>query len=88
MTADEIAAIRSSFLRSIDEYAIVNVLSRTEQETAITYRFRLEEEWMDAQGLLLTSKLFTLSFDIIVTRLSLSAVPLSNPKVLTTAASY
>ena len=50
MTADEIAAVRSSFLRSIDRFGVQNGLQRAPDETPTTFRFRLEEVWMDAQG--------------------------------------
>ena len=50
MSADEIAAVRSSFLPSIDHFGAQQGLVREADETAITFRFRLEEMWMDAQG--------------------------------------
>ena len=50
MSADEISAVRSSFVRSIDQYGSQQGLTRTTDETLITFRFRLEEMWMDAQG--------------------------------------
>jgi hypothetical protein len=50
MTADEVAAVRSSFLRSIDRFGVQNGLQRAADETPTTFRFRLEEVWMDAQG--------------------------------------
>ena len=50
MSADEIAAVRSSFLQSIDDFGDLRGLSRAADETPITFRFRLEELWMDAQG--------------------------------------
>ena len=50
MTADEVAAVRSSFLRSIDRFGVQNGLQRAPDETPTTFRFRLEEIWMDAQG--------------------------------------
>ena len=50
MTADEIAAVHSSFVHTIDLYGSRHSLERTADETPITYRFRLEETWMDAQG--------------------------------------
>ena len=50
MSADEIAAVRSSFLPSIDHFGAQQGLVRGPDETAITFRFRLEEMWMDAQG--------------------------------------
>ena len=51
MSADEIAAVRSSFLPSIDHFGAQQGLVREADETAITFRFRLEEMWMDAQGM-------------------------------------
>ena len=50
MSADEIAAVRSSFITSIDRFCAEQNLVRTEEETLITFRFRVEEMWMDTQG--------------------------------------
>lgn len=50
MSADEIAAVRSSFITSIDRFSTEQNLVRTEEETLITFRFRVEEMWMDTQG--------------------------------------
>jgi hypothetical protein len=50
MSADEIAAVRSSFITSIDRFSAEQNLTRTPEETTITFRFRVEELWMDSQG--------------------------------------
>lgn len=50
MSADEIAAVRSSFITSIDRFCAEQNLTRTPEETSITFRFRVEELWMDSQG--------------------------------------
>lgn len=50
MSADEVAAVRSSFLRTIDHFGLQHGLQRAPDETPTTFRFRLEEFWMDAQG--------------------------------------
>ena len=50
MSADEIAAVRSSFITSIDRFSAEQNLTRTPEETPITFRFRVEEMWMDSQG--------------------------------------
>jgi hypothetical protein len=50
MTADEVQAIRSSFLPLIDEFAEQRNIHREPNESNTAFRFRLEEQWMDEQG--------------------------------------
>ncbi len=48
MTADEIAAIRTSFRPDVDLFGQRH--QRQQDESEVDYRFRLEEEWMTSQG--------------------------------------
>lgn len=82
MSADEIAAVRSSFITSIDRFCAEQNLVRTEEETLITFRFRVEEMWMDTQGKALVDLSDILHFYFVQTLLHFSMVSLESKSLI------
>lgn len=91
MTHEEVAALRATFQSNIQEFSSRSQLHRTEGESEISFRLRVEDDWIAAQGRLSEfafnlpianhQSLFSRSGNV-SDRSTSSTVPLPSPRLL------